>query len=45
MESSKKSYSVEGPSSKPQRREEAKNINTSLYALGTVIERLSAGSR
>lgn len=45
MESSKKSYSVAGASSKPQRREEAKNINTSLYALGSVIERLSAGSR
>lgn len=45
MESSKKSFSVEGASSKPQRREEAKNINTSLYALGSVIERLSAGLR
>ena len=45
MESSKKSYSVEGASSKPMRREEARNINTSLYALGSVIERLSASSR
>ena len=38
MESSKKSYSVEGASSNPKRREEAKNINQSLYALGSVIE-------
>lgn len=48
MESSKKSYyveSVRGPSSAPQRREEARNINTSLFALGTVIERLAATSR
>ena len=45
MESSKKSYSVAGASSKPQRREEAKNINTSLYALGSVIERLSIATR
>jgi len=41
MESSKKSYSVEGASNNPARREEAKNINVSLYALGTVIEKLS----
>ena len=41
MESSKKSYAMEGASNKPQMREEAKNINTSLYALGSVIERLS----
>ena len=45
MESSKKSFSVEGPSSKAERREEAKQINTSLYALGSVIERLSASNR
>ena len=44
MESSKKSYSVEGPSKAPQRREEAKNINRSLYSLGTVIERLAGSS-
>ena len=42
MESSKKSYAVEGASNNPARREEAKNINVSLYALGSVIERLSA---
>ena len=42
MESSKKSSAVEGPSNDPQRREEAKHINTSLCALGTVVERLSA---
>lgn len=30
MESSKKSYAVEGPSNNPARREEAKNINVSL---------------
>ncbi len=45
MESSKKSSSVEGASSAGPRREEAKHINTSLYALGTVIERLSAANR
>ena len=45
MESSKKSYAVEGASSAPQRREEARHINTSLYALGTVIERLSSAAR
>ena len=45
MESSKKSSSVEGASSAGPRREEAKHINTSLYALGTVIERLSVASR
>ena len=37
MESSKKSFAVEGASNNPARREEAKNINVSLYALGTVI--------
>ena len=41
MESSKKSYSVEGASAHSIRREEAKHINVSLYALGTVIEKLS----
>jgi len=45
MESSKKSFAVEGASSSPARREEAKNINVSLYALGTVIEKLSAGGQ
>jgi hypothetical protein len=45
MESSKKSCSIEGASTAPQRREEAKHINTSLYALGTVIESLSASAR
>lgn len=45
MESSKKSYAVEGASANGARREEAKQINTSLYALGTVIERLSAAAR
>lgn len=45
MESSKKSYSVEGASAHGMRREEARHINTSLYALGTVIERLSAAAR
>ena len=43
MESAKKSYAAEGPSNQPARREEAKNINASLYALGTVIERLASG--
>eukprot|EP00966_Prymnesium_polylepis_P283969 6560310-Prymnesium_polylepis.1 len=43
MESSKKSFAVEGASNAPARREEAKNINVSLYALGSVIERLSDG--
>ena len=42
MESSKKSVGVEGASSNPTRREEAKNINQSLCALGSVIARLSA---
>ena len=42
MESSKKSVNVEGASSNPTRREEAKNINQSLCALGSVIARLSA---
>ena len=45
MESSKKSYAVEGASNNPARREEAKNINQSLYALGSVIERLSAAHK
>ena len=45
MESSKKSYAVEGASNNPARREEAKNINVSLYALGSVIERLSAAHK
>lgn len=45
MESSKKSCAIEGASSAGPRREEAKHINTSLYALGTVIERLSAAGR
>ena len=45
MESSKKSYAVEGASTAPQRREEAKHINTSLYALGTVIAHLSESGR
>mmetsp|Transcript_52351 Transcript_52351/g.135679 ORF Transcript_52351/g.135679 Transcript_52351/m.135679 type:complete len:804 (+) Transcript_52351:124-2535(+) len=45
MESSKKSYAVEGPSNNEMRKVEAKNINTSLYALGSVIERLSAASQ
>ena len=45
MESSKKSYAVEGASCNEMRRVEAKSINTSLYALGSVIERLSEASR
>lgn len=45
MESSKKSYAVEGASNNAMRVLEAKNINTSLYALGSVIERLSAASQ
>ena len=45
MESSKKSYNVEGASSNPKRREEAKNINQSLYALGSVIQALSSSGR
>ena len=45
MESSKKSYAVEGASGNPARRGEAKNINQSLYALGSVVERLSATQR
>ena len=44
MESSKKSYAVEGASAHGQRREEARHINTSLYALGTVIEKLSSSA-
>ena len=43
MESSKKSYSVEGASQHASRQEEVKHINQSLWALGTVIERLSEG--
>ena len=42
MESSKKSYATEGASNNAARKEEAKNINQSLYALGSVIEKLSA---
>ena len=42
MESSKKSYAVEGASAAGARREEAKQINISLYALGSVIEKLSS---
>ena len=45
MESSKKSYAVEGASNNEMRKVEAKNINTSLYALGSVIEKLSAASQ
>ena len=45
MESSKKSYAVQGASNNPARREEARNINQSLYALGTVVEKLSAGGK
>ena len=42
MESSKKSYAVEGASKDRDRVEEMKHINQSLWALGTVIERLSS---
>uniref|UniRef100_A0A7S2N7Q3 Kinesin motor domain-containing protein n=2 Tax=Haptolina brevifila TaxID=156173 RepID=A0A7S2N7Q3_9EUKA len=45
MESSKKSYAVEGASNNEMRKVEAKNINTSLYALGSVIEKLSEASQ
>ena len=45
MESSKKSYAMEGASNNEMRKVEAKNINTSLYALGSVIERLSEAGR
>jgi len=45
MESSKKSYAVEGASNNEMRKLEAKNINTSLYALGSVIEKLSEAGR
>jgi hypothetical protein len=45
MESSKKSYAVEGASNNEMRKVEAKNINVSLYALGSVIERLSEAGR
>jgi hypothetical protein len=45
MESSKKSYATEGASNNEMRKIEAKNINTSLYALGSVIEKLSAASQ
>ena len=41
MESSKKSFSVEGASSVAQRREEAKHINTSLFALSGVVSELA----
>eukprot|EP00967_Tisochrysis_lutea_P112429 scaffold177526_cov32-Tisochrysis_lutea.AAC.3 len=44
MESSKKSFAVDGPSNDPKRREEAKHINTSLCALASVIAALSAAS-
>ena len=42
MESSKKSYAIEGASKDPVRQEEVRHINQSLWALGTVIERLSS---
>ena len=42
MESSKKSYAMEGASKAAERQEEVKHINQSLWALGSVIERLSA---
>ena len=45
MESSKRSYVVEGASNNEMRKIEAKNINTSLYALGSVIEALSRASQ
>lgn len=45
MESSKKSFNVEGASNNETRKVEAKFINTSLYALGSVIERLSEAGR
>ena len=50
MESSKKSSMVQEGAThsgrrQAQRREESRHINTSLYALGTVIERLSVSSR
>ena len=32
------------PSAHPQRREETRNINQSLYALGTVVERLASSA-
>jgi len=44
MESSKKSFPVEGASGHPQRREEAKHINTSLCALASVVAALSSSS-
>ena len=46
METAKKSQAVDvsgTPSNDPQRREEARHINQSLWALGTVIERLNSG--
>ena len=43
MESSKKSYALEGASNNPLRQEEVKAINQSLWALGSVIERLASG--
>ena len=42
MESSKRSYALEGASKGAERQEEVKHINQSLWALGTVIERLSS---
>ena len=42
QESSKKSYSVEGESAKAARREEARHINVSLFALGSVVAQLSS---
>jgi hypothetical protein len=44
MESSKKSFAVDGPSNDPRRREEARHINTSLCALASVVAALSSGS-
>lgn len=43
MESSKKSFAVDGPSNDPRQREEAKHINTSLCALASVVAALSSG--
>jgi len=42
MESSKKSYAVEGASNNKQRQEEAKRINMSLLALSSVINALAS---
>ena len=41
MESSKKSYAEEGASNNARAERGAENINQSLYALGSVIEKLS----